>query len=83
MRETLFWVAVVCCAAGQLLILRSVVRVRAHVAAPGQARPRVAAELAWTLLPALVLALTLAATWRAVRADSAMRDMPAAAHAIR
>ena len=83
MRTTFFWLAAACCAAGQLLILRSVIRARAHVAAAGEARPRFAAELAWTLLPALVLALTLAATWRAVRADAAMHNMPAAAHALR
>lgn len=76
MRDVFFWVAVLSCAAGQAMILRSTIRARAHgVNAPppaGVARPRFAAELGWTLLPALGLAVTLAFTWRAMRSDSAM-----------
>lgn len=47
------------------MILRSTIRARtAH--AEGAAPPRFAAELMWAALPALVLAATLAATWRAI-----------------
>ncbi|HUO51219.1 MAG TPA: hypothetical protein VMT93_01760 [Gemmatimonadaceae bacterium] len=61
-----FWVAVLSCVLGQAMILRSAMRARAHVGAAGLAMPRRASEIAWTVLPALVLAATLVATWRAI-----------------
>ena len=88
MRDVFFWIAVLSCASGQAMIIRSTLRARAHAAhatAPaGVARPRPAAELAWTLLPALALAATLTVTWRAMQGDPAMMIMPnvpAAPHA--
>ena len=88
MRDVIFWFAVLSCACGQAMILRSAMRARVHAAhatAPaGVVRPRFAAEIAWTVLPALFLAATLAVTWRAIHAAPApmmMDDMPAAAHA--
>jgi len=67
MRAAFFWVAVLSCLAGQAMILRSTIRARAHVPrARGLATPRFAAELAWAILPAAMLAATLALTWRAL-----------------
>jgi hypothetical protein len=60
--DAIFWVAVACCLAAQAAILRSVL-------AGGRGTPpspRRAAEVAWAVVPALVLALVLAATWRAL-----------------
>ena len=64
----LFWLAVVCCAIGQLLILRSVLR--AGSGGGGVAMPvmRRGTELMWAVVPALALAVVLAVTWRAIRA---------------
>jgi len=77
--DAIFWVAVVCCAVAELFILRSTYA--AHrgggrraagddPAGPSSAEPlpplRRAAELAWAVVPAVALALVLAATWRAL-----------------
>jgi hypothetical protein len=65
MRDAFFWLAVLSCASGQALILRSTFRARARATrAEGIVAPRFASELAWALLPAAMLAATLAVTWR-------------------
>ncbi|HUF25650.1 MAG TPA: hypothetical protein VMM18_01615 [Gemmatimonadaceae bacterium] len=68
----LFWVAAAVCAVAQLLIVRSVFSPHPD-ATGGDALRRSGrlAETVWALLPALILALVLALTWRAVRADTA------------
>ena len=78
----IFWVAVACCAIAQVAIVRSAARTAsrsAHVhrdggQAAGVPRPHPAAEVAWTLVPAVMLALVLLVTWRALHA----RTPPAA-----
>ena len=74
MREFLFWFAALSCAAGQILIIRSTWRAREHAAtAPmpaGVPRPGVRSEIVWVVLPAVMLALVLALTWRAMHAPS-------------
>ena len=65
--DAIFWVAVVCCAVAELFILRSVFG--AHpVPASGGTLPRVRRpmEALWAVVPAVALALVLAATWRAL-----------------
>ena len=75
--DAIFWVAVVCCAVAELFILRSTFAARGSRrssgddrAGPPSAEPlpplRRAAELAWAVVPAVALALVLAATWRAL-----------------
>ena len=88
MRDVIFWLAVLSCACGQAMILRSAMRARVHAqhahTPAGVVRPRVASEIAWTVLPAIFLAATLAVTWRTIHAapaPMAMDDGPAAAHA--
>ncbi|HEX6058753.1 MAG TPA: hypothetical protein VFZ11_07015 [Gemmatimonadaceae bacterium] len=71
--EAIFWIAVVSCAVAELAILRAVLRIRVadpSVPPTGAAMPRVrrGAEILWAVLPALLLALVLLLTWRAMRA---------------
>jgi heme/copper-type cytochrome/quinol oxidase subunit 2 len=75
--DFLFWIAVVCCAVAQVAIARSALgsRARGVELRPGVPRPRRSIEIAWTVLPALGLALALFMTWRAIHAPAA----PAAA----
>jgi len=75
--DAIFWIAVVCCAAAQLLILRSVFAARG--AGPASSLPPVRRplEIAWALLPAVALALVLAMTWRAMHpAPRDVRTLP-------
>lgn len=63
-----FGLCAACCAIAQVAIVLSVVRTRATAPADaGVPRPRLATEIAWAVLPALVLALLLTATWTRVR----------------
>ena len=65
--ETIFWIAAVCCLVAQVAIVRSTMRSHAPAATGQQVpRPRAGAELAWVLLPALLLAGVFALTWRAM-----------------
>ena len=52
----LFWAAAIVCAVAHLGILRSVLR----------SRERGVAEIAWAVLPAVVLAAVLVMTWRSM-----------------
>ena len=63
----LFFIAAAVCVLAQLMILRAVAagRVPGASPAPGQP-PRRAAEVAWAVIPAVVLALVLILTWRSV-----------------
>jgi len=75
-REALFWIAVACC------VLASAAILRATVAAPGASRARRAIEVAYAVVPALMLAAVLGATWpriRAARAAALPGDDPSAA----
>jgi heme/copper-type cytochrome/quinol oxidase subunit 2 len=70
MRDFFFWCAVLSCAAGQALILRSYARARARAATgatpAGVPEPRALIEFAWTVLPAVALAVVLVFSWRAM-----------------
>lgn len=65
--DLLFWVALACCAVAQIAIIRSVLLVTPSVR-PGEPAPvsRRATELAWAVLPAVVLAALFWVTWRAM-----------------
>ena len=72
--EAIFWIAVLSSVIAETAILRAILRVRAaHPSVPptGAALPRVrrGAEILWAVLPALLLALVLVLTWRAMRAS--------------
>lgn len=66
--DTVFWLSVVCCVVAQVAIVRSAIRATPYMRAGDEAvpRPRYAVEIAWTVLPALGLALLLVFTWRAM-----------------
>jgi heme/copper-type cytochrome/quinol oxidase subunit 2 len=63
--DIIFWLAAACCALSQAAIVRSALRARAQ-RPDGSASPTKAIEVAWTVLPALMLALVLLLTWRAL-----------------
>ena len=75
--DILFWIAVICCVIAQVAIARSSLGARARSVEPrpGVPRPRRSIEIAWTVLPALGLALALVMTWRAIH-PSAVADRP-------
>ena len=63
-----FVVCVAACVAAHVAILRSVIRSRAIVASDANVpRPNLLVEIAWALVPAIVLAFVLTATWARVR----------------
>lgn len=62
-----FAVAAALCLVGHLAILRSVIRARASASDPNVPRPRLGIEVFWAVLPAVILALVLTATWERVR----------------
>jgi heme/copper-type cytochrome/quinol oxidase subunit 2 len=62
-----FVVAVVASLIAHVAILASVVRRASRVEDANVPRPRVATEIMWALIPALVLALVFTATWSRVR----------------
>lgn len=79
--DAAFWVAVACCIVAQAAIVRSAFARRTPLAASGPMPPlRRPIEVAWTLVPAIMLALVLALTWRAMHrpSDIVILDAPAA-----
>jgi heme/copper-type cytochrome/quinol oxidase subunit 2 len=81
--EAIFWVAAVCCLVAQLAIIRSAFR--PHEPAPGDGlvpRPRTAVEVAWTLLPALVLIGVFVLTWRAMHQPALPAGLRVSAAAV-
>ncbi len=75
----LFWVAVACCVVAQIAITAAALR-QPH---PADAEcevpmPERATEVAWSLIPAVMLALVLLLTWNAIRLVDAGRAVPAA-----
>ena len=84
MREPLFWAAVASCIVAQALIFRSTWRAGVRTAS-GDERPDVprspaSAELVWVILPALMLAVVLAFTWRAIRESAPSRGAAPVPH---
>lgn len=69
----IFWIAVACCAAAQIAIVRAMVRSPQRRDEPGSQAPvrGRGLELAWALIPAVMLGLVLVLTWHAVRSASA------------
>jgi heme/copper-type cytochrome/quinol oxidase subunit 2 len=65
-----FGVAALASAVAHVAILVSVVRRASTVADASVPRPKAMVEIAWALLPALILALVLTATWSRVRTQA-------------
>jgi heme/copper-type cytochrome/quinol oxidase subunit 2 len=73
---TVFGLCVVFCVLAHTGILRSVIRARSVNVdpPPGVRRPGLVVEIIWAVIPAVVLALVLIASWPRVRAN-AMREI--------
>lgn len=65
--EPIFWIAAGLCVLAELLILRAAFAPPrdAGAAAPVPQSPR-GTEMIWAIIPAVILAVLLAATWRAI-----------------
>ena len=73
--EAIFWIAAAACVIGELMILRSsfsAPRNNGTAIAPTATR---GLELAWAVIPAVVLGIMLMATWRAVEARAAHLEL--------
>ncbi|HEU4643859.1 MAG TPA: hypothetical protein VFS44_15525 [Gemmatimonadaceae bacterium] len=69
MADLIFWLAVLCCVVAQAAIVRAALKPPARGvgdAGTEVPRPRRPIEIAWTVLPAVALALVLIATWHAM-----------------
>lgn len=75
MSDIIFWLAALCCALSQAAIVRSALRARAQ-RPDGSAAPSKPIEVAWTVLPALMLALVLVLTWRALHPAPTLMIVP-------
>ena len=65
--EPIFWIAATLCVVAELLILRAAFAPPrdAGATAPVPQSPR-GTEMIWAIIPAIILAVLLAATWRAI-----------------
>jgi hypothetical protein len=72
LREVIFWIAALVCVIAELVILRSTLRVSriepqpTPGAEPALPRVRPVSEITWAILPAIVLAIVLMLTRRAM-----------------
>lgn len=67
LRDGLFWVAVACCLVASLAILRATAAASGEAQVEGRSGRRI--EIAYAVVPAIVLALVLVATWKRIRYD--------------
>ena len=66
--DLVFWIALACCAVAQIAIIRSVLLATPHASSTAEAMPKSGrfAEIAWAVLPGVMLGLVFWATWRAM-----------------
>jgi heme/copper-type cytochrome/quinol oxidase subunit 2 len=66
MNSAVFWIAVALCAVGQLALIWSVIRapMSGSTESASMRMPSRASEVAWTIVPAIALAVLLVFTWR-------------------
>ena len=64
--SALFWSLAGCCAIAQLALIRSAIRapMQGSTESASMRMPRRASEIAWTIVPAIGLAVLLVFTWR-------------------
>jgi heme/copper-type cytochrome/quinol oxidase subunit 2 len=73
--EAIFWIGALACVVAEIMILRSsfaATRENKSALVPTASR---ASELAWAILPAILLSVLLLATWRKVEARAAHMQM--------
>ncbi|HUQ47011.1 MAG TPA: hypothetical protein VM053_02070 [Gemmatimonadaceae bacterium] len=65
--ELVFWIATALCVVAELAILRAAFAPHAHTDTPTPIphSPR-GTEMVWAVIPAIILGVLLAATWRAI-----------------
>lgn len=71
----IFWLAALCCALSQAAIVRSALRARSQ-RPDGSASPPRVIEVAWTIIPAVMLMLVLLYTWRVLHPQPASMFVP-------
>ena len=80
--SAIFWIAVACCAVAQLALIWSAIR--APMSGSNESAsvrmPSRASEIAWTIVPAIGLAVLLVFTWRATQL--AVTPDPHAGHSM-
>jgi heme/copper-type cytochrome/quinol oxidase subunit 2 len=73
--ETIFWIAAAACAIAELAILRFTFAMRsANKSELVPASPR-SGEIAWAVIPALVLVVLFGATWQRIQARQSHMEM--------
>jgi heme/copper-type cytochrome/quinol oxidase subunit 2 len=80
--SSLFWIATTCCAIAQIALIRSAIRAP-MAGSPESASMRMpsrASEIAWTIVPAIGLAVLLVFTWRATHRPEMPNPNPHAGH---
>jgi heme/copper-type cytochrome/quinol oxidase subunit 2 len=81
----IFWVAAACCAIAQIALIWSAIRapMSGSTESASMRMPSRASEVAWTVIPAIGLAVLLVFSWRAVARHERLssRD-PHAAHQV-
>ncbi|HEX5437699.1 MAG TPA: hypothetical protein VFW98_11105 [Gemmatimonadaceae bacterium] len=71
MADAFFWLAVLCCVVAQVAITRSAFRTPGRAEGAGDVPlPHRVSEIAWTLIPAVGLALVLMVTWHVIHLPS-------------
>jgi heme/copper-type cytochrome/quinol oxidase subunit 2 len=67
--NALFWVSAACCAIAQIALVLSAIRapMAGSPESASMRMPNRATEIAWTIVPAIGLAVLLVFTWRATR----------------
>jgi heme/copper-type cytochrome/quinol oxidase subunit 2 len=80
LNSALFWIAAASCVVAQLALVWAAIRApRAAPTDPASMRmPRRASEIAWTIVPAVALAVLLVFTWR--ESHRAVAQNPHAGH---
>jgi heme/copper-type cytochrome/quinol oxidase subunit 2 len=82
--SALFWIAAASCIVAQLALVSSAIRApMATPTEPASMRmPRRGTEIAWTIVPAIGLAILLVFTWRETHRAAAAQDPHAGHHMI-
>lgn len=81
--SALFWIAAVCCAVAQIALIHSAIRapMPGSTESASMRMPGRGSEIAWTVIPAIALAVLLVFTWRATHQATA-QDPHAGHHMI-
>jgi heme/copper-type cytochrome/quinol oxidase subunit 2 len=74
--DALFWLGVACCVVAQVFIVRAALKPSRADVQEGVPVPRRASEVAWTIIPGIVLAIVLVWTWRAIHASRTSPPRP-------